>query len=46
MLSKGPHISIEAASLVPRILHIDEREFSGWPEAVRHHVNAIMEGSA
>ena len=35
MLSKGPHISIEAASLVPRILHIDEREFSGWPESVR-----------
>ncbi|MDR2489391.1 MAG: FAD-binding oxidoreductase [Desulfovibrio sp.] len=36
MLSKGPHISIEASSLVPRILHISERDFSGWPEAVRH----------
>ena len=35
MLSKGPHISIEAASLVPRILRISQQEFSGWPEAVR-----------
>ena len=35
MLSKGPHISIEAASLVPRILRISEQEFSNWPEAVR-----------
>jgi FAD/FMN-containing dehydrogenase/Fe-S oxidoreductase len=35
MLSKGPHISIEAQSLVPRILRIGERDFSGWPESVR-----------
>lgn len=35
MLSKGPHISIEAPSLVPRILRIPEREFAEWPDAVR-----------
>lgn len=35
MLSKGPHISIDAESLVPRILHIPEKEFARWPEAVR-----------
>ena len=35
MLSKGPHISIEYASLVPRTLRIPEQEFAEWPEAVR-----------
>ncbi|MDR2800381.1 MAG: FAD-binding oxidoreductase [Desulfovibrio sp.] len=36
MLSKGPHISIEAPSLVPRILRIGAEEFATWPEGVRH----------
>ncbi len=35
MPAKGPHISIEHESLVPRILKIGEREFSNWPSAVR-----------
>ncbi|MDR0827437.1 MAG: FAD-binding oxidoreductase [Desulfovibrio sp.] len=35
MLSKGPHISIEAPSLVPRILRIGVEEFATWPEGVR-----------
>ena len=35
MHSKGPHISIDSASLVPRILRISEKEFAEWPEAVR-----------
>ncbi|MDR1360307.1 MAG: FAD-binding protein, partial [Deltaproteobacteria bacterium] len=35
MLAKAPHISIDAATLVPRILRINEREFSGWPQGVR-----------
>lgn len=36
MLSKGPHISIEYASLVPRTLRISAQEFAEWPEAVRN----------
>ncbi len=43
MLSKGPHISIESASLVPRILRISETEFSEWPEAVRRLTMDIAE---
>ncbi|MDL2279682.1 FAD-binding oxidoreductase [Desulfovibrio sp. OttesenSCG-928-G11] len=35
MFAKGPHISIDSASLVPRILHIDVAEFETWPEGVR-----------
>lgn len=43
MLSKGPHISIEAPSLVPRILRIPEREFAEWPDSVRAMVIKIAE---
>ena len=43
MLSKGPHISIEAPSLVPRILRIPEREFDEWPDSVRIMVIKIAE---
>ena len=35
MPSKGPHISIESPSLVPRILRISGKEFAAWPEGVR-----------
>ncbi len=43
MLSKGPHISIDSASLVPRILRISEKEFAEWPEAVRTLTQNIAE---
>lgn len=43
MLSKGPHISIEAPSLVPRILKIDERDFNDWPESVRSATISLAE---
>ena len=43
MLSKGPHISIDSASLVPRILRISDKEFAEWPEAVRALTLAIAE---
>jgi FAD/FMN-containing dehydrogenase/Fe-S oxidoreductase len=35
VISKGPHISVDAASLVPRVLRISAGEFAGWPESVR-----------
>ncbi|MDR3074118.1 MAG: FAD-binding oxidoreductase, partial [Deltaproteobacteria bacterium] len=35
MSHKGPHISIDAESLVNRILRINADEFSEWPESVR-----------
>ncbi|MDR2161064.1 MAG: FAD-binding oxidoreductase [Desulfovibrio sp.] len=43
MLSKGPHISINAATLVPRILRISEQEFAEWPEGVRRLTTDIAE---
>jgi hypothetical protein len=43
MLSKGPHISIEAPSLVPRILRIGADEFATWPETVRRLTMDIAE---
>ena len=43
MLSKGPHISIESASLVPRILRIGAQEFADWPESVRRLTMDIAE---
>ncbi len=43
MHSKGPHISIESASLVPRILRISQEEFADWPEAVRRLTMDISE---
>lgn len=43
MLSKGPHISIESASLPPRILRITAAEFGEWPEAVRRLTVDIAE---
>ncbi len=43
MHSKGPHISIESPSLVPRILRISEQEFDQWPEAVRRLTMDIAE---
>lgn len=43
MLSKGPHISIESATLVPRILRITAEEFAEWPEAVRRLTMDIAE---
>ncbi|MDR2050628.1 MAG: FAD-binding oxidoreductase [Deltaproteobacteria bacterium] len=43
MLSKGPHISINAATLVPRILRVSEQEFSGWPQGVRRLAMDIAE---
>jgi FAD/FMN-containing dehydrogenase/Fe-S oxidoreductase len=35
VISKGPHISVDADSLVPRVLRISAGEFAGWPESVR-----------
>jgi FAD/FMN-containing dehydrogenase/Fe-S oxidoreductase len=35
VISKGPHISVDAPSLVPRVLRINAGEFAGWPESVR-----------
>jgi len=43
MLSKGPHISIEAESLVPRILRINEADFAEWPDAVKSATISIAE---
>lgn len=43
MLSKGPHISIESETLVPRILHISAQEFAEWPEAVRRLTMELAE---
>ncbi|MDR0339376.1 MAG: FAD-binding oxidoreductase [Desulfovibrio sp.] len=43
MLSKGPHISVESASLVPRILRINADEFASWPEGVRRLTMDIAE---
>lgn len=43
MLSKGPHISIESETLVPRILRIGETEFASWPESVRRLTMEIAE---
>ena len=43
MLSKRPHISIEAPSLVPRILRITEQDFADWPDAVKGATIAIAE---
>ena len=43
MLSKRPHISIEAPSLVPRILRIAEQDFAEWPDAVKGVTIAIAE---
>ena len=43
MLSKRPHISIEAPSLVPRILRIAEQDFADWPDAVKGATIAIAE---
>ena len=43
MLSKGPHISIEAESLVPRILRINDADFSEWPDAVKTATVSIAE---
>lgn len=43
MLSKGPHISVESVSLVPRILRIGQDEFANWPEAVRRLTLDIAE---
>ncbi len=43
MLSKGPHISIDSAGLVPRILRIAEQEFAGWPESVRRLTMELAE---
>jgi FAD/FMN-containing dehydrogenase/Fe-S oxidoreductase len=43
MPSKGPHISIDAATLVPRILRISEQEFSDWPQGVRQLAMDIAE---
>ncbi|MDL2316151.1 FAD-binding protein [Desulfovibrio sp. OttesenSCG-928-A18] len=43
MLSKGPHISIESPTLVPRILHISAEEFDTWPEAVRSLTMSLAE---
>ena len=43
MLSKGPHISIESETLVPRILRINAQEFAEWPEAVRRLTMELAE---
>lgn len=43
MLSKKPHISIKASSLVPRVLRIDETDFATWPEAVRATTISLAE---
>ncbi len=36
MAHKGPHISVDAASIVPRVLRINQDEFEDWPEGVRN----------
>jgi FAD/FMN-containing dehydrogenase/Fe-S oxidoreductase len=43
MPSKGPHISIESPSLVPRILRISDKEFATWPEGMRRLTINIAE---
>ena len=43
MPSKGPHISIESPSLVPRILRITDKEFATWPEGVRRLTMELAE---
>jgi len=43
MPSKGPHISIESPSLVPRILRISDTEFATWPEGMRRLTMDIAE---
>jgi len=36
MPHKGPHISISPDFVVNRILRINQQDFEGWPESVRH----------
>ena len=35
MHPKGPHISIDSSTLVPRFLRISTKDFEEWPESVR-----------
>ncbi len=43
MPHKGPHISIDSASLVNRILRINMDDFEDWPEGVRQLTIEIAE---
>ena len=43
MPHKGPHISISPEFVVNRILRINQQDFEGWPESVRHLAIEIAE---